>query len=259
MPDMGTSNRCRGPRQALGRLAFILCGALSVLWTSEAFPSFRLTMPARELTARIIGDERFRPDALADMQARMSAGSQPMMHPEIVLARAFLQLRVAEQTSLRKSSEDVDRETEAAEAAVKASLLLSPTDSFLWMTIYSIEITHNGFTSDSINYLNQSYLGAPFDGWIALRRIRLALAVFPLLNGPLQERVVAEFSSMVDSGYFDEAAFILTNFGWTQRDRLLQSLRPLDALPREAFAKRLIDNGVKLHVPGVELVDRPWR
>ncbi|MDT4743665.1 hypothetical protein [Bradyrhizobium sp. WYCCWR 12699] len=230
------------------------------LWSAAALASFRATAPARDITARIIADERFRPGALADMQTKMSATSTLLIiQPEFALARALVAVSLAEQTALRMTSGEADREIGIAEAAVKSSLSLNPTDSFLWLMLYSLKTTRSGFGPDNVKYLDQSYLAAPLDGWIVLRRSRLALAIFPLLSAVVQSEVVSEFAALVDSGFFDEAAFILTNVGWNQREILLQSLQPLDPLPREAFAKRLEQNGAKVRVPGVVNPERPWR
>ena len=109
-----------------------------------------------------------------------------------------------------------------------------------------------------MSYLEQSYSTGPREGWIALRRNRLALAAFQMLNERMQDSVTAEFAGMVDSYFIGEAADNLQRAGWPQRERLLASLGDVDIMSRELFAKWLERNGVKVVVPGVKSNERPW-
>jgi hypothetical protein len=105
-----------------------------------------------------------------------------------------------------------------------------------------------------------SYSLGPNEGWIAVRRNRLALALFAVLTPDLQNKAVLEFAHLVDSGFVPEAADILTGPGWPVRERLLSRLAHVDELYREQFAKAVYQLGYDVSVPGVKPFGfRPWR
>jgi hypothetical protein len=238
----------------------MLAGVAGVLWPSTALPSFWQAVSARAVSARILADERFRPGVLDQVLSRIEAEPQVARpQPDQVRAEALIRLRAAEEASQRKSPQEADRELGTAEDRLRSSLVLNPADSFLWLMLYRVENDRSGFDASNVRYLDQSYATGPREGWIALRRNRLALAIFPLLDEALQRKVVSEFASMVDSELTEEAALNLTGVGWSHRAKLLASLERVDIIPREAFAKRLARDGVKATVPGVDIPERIWR
>ncbi|MCK1345781.1 MULTISPECIES: hypothetical protein [unclassified Bradyrhizobium] len=235
-------------------------GLLSVFWSLTALPSFRRTTPAREVTARIIADERFKTGALNQMLTRIEAEpAPPIQQPELWLADVLIRLRTAEEAMQQKTLEEADREVEAAEHKLIAALHLSPTDSLLWLLLYSVETTRNGFDPKTLSYLDRSYLAGPHEGWIALRRNRLSLAVFPVLGDWTRQATVSEFSEMVDADFIEEAGTNLMGVGWAQRERLLAALRDVDVSSKTSLLKRLLADGINLKIPGIEHNERPWR
>ncbi|MCK1707682.1 MULTISPECIES: hypothetical protein [unclassified Bradyrhizobium] len=246
--------------RTLPRGLLLLWGLLGVFWSSFALPSFSLTAPAREVATRIIADERFKRSALSEMLARMKIAPRPcVVQPEFSRADALITLRTAEEVLQRKSSEEADREVESAENKIRIGLAMTPSDSFLWLMLYSVQTVRKGFDLPNIANLDQSYYEGPNEGWISLRRNRLALAVFPLLSENTQESVIAEFAKMVDSGFIDDAAMNLAGVGWPYRDRLLSSLQQVDITDRLSLARQLSRDSVKVVVPGTETEERPWR
>ena len=183
----------------------------------------------------------------------------PILQPEFAQARALVKLRTAEEAIRRKNPEDADRDVAESEKDVRLSLSVSPSDSFLWMMLYGVETMRKGFDRNSINMLEQSYTAAPLEGWIAVRRNRVSLAVFPFLSEAMQKLVLSEFAGMVSSDFIEDAAFNLINVGWPHRDRLLAGLEQVDLVERKALAKRLAREALNVTVPGAEIEERPWR
>ncbi|MEY9986006.1 hypothetical protein ABH995_005343 [Bradyrhizobium yuanmingense] len=212
------------------------------------------------MAARIIVDDRFKSGALSQVLLPTMAGSEAVVRrSDLTRAEAVIRLRIAEESVARKSSEEADRDASAAGYALKSSLMFNPADSFLWLMMYSQEIKRSGFDARTVGFLSQSYATGPLEGWITLRRNRLALAAFAGLAETMQAEVVAEFVAMVNSEFVEDGALNLMGVGWPHRDRLLASLVDVDLIPREAFAKKLSREGLKVSVPGVELDDRLWR
>lgn len=234
-------------------------GLVSLLWSVSALPSVRRLLPARDIAARIISDDRLKEPALAETLAAIEpSAAAALSPPDLFRASALTRLRLAELAMARKSSEEADAEIAAARGKLVEGLSIDPTDPYLWLMLYAIETSRSGFDPKIVPYLERSYSAGPYEGWIALRRNRLALGVFTLLSEYAQARVVDEFAEMVDSEFWNAAEANLTGIGWAHRDRLLAGLQRADLLSREAFARVLFRDGYDVQVPGVKPKERPW-
>lgn len=247
---------------AVGVLRCVLClaGVLGSTWAAFVMPRVRSASLAHEVSARIVADERFRPSVLGELYLRLSGGEQLCpVEARVAQALALVKLSAAEDATKRLQSDFADTAIQDASERIGCSLALAPADAFLWLSLYTLETFRNGFDQRSLSYLDQSYRVAPFEGWIALKRNKLALSVFALMQGASQQKTVSEFAGLVSSGFVDAASSNLIGAGWSQREQLLGALSPLDSMAREAFAKKLAHEGVREAVPGVEMVERPWR
>ncbi|WP_354264440.1 hypothetical protein [Bradyrhizobium sp. GM2.2] len=229
-------------------------------WSATVLPIFRSSAPARDVVDRIIDDKRFKPGLLSQVLARLKSEPERVLtQATFARALALVNARTAEEAVKSISPEQADEEAAAAENRVRTSLTLNPTDSFLWLLLYSLASDRNGFDREQINWLDQSYATGPREGWIALRRNRLALSLFTIFSHPAQERVVSEFAELVDSEFIEDAALNLSRTGWPHRERLLSSLQRADITTRERLAKVLSQQGIKVTIPGVQSDERPWR
>ncbi|SPP97734.1 conserved protein of unknown function [Bradyrhizobium vignae] len=256
---MGMWNSDRVAQTALLRSFLLLCGSLGALWSSSAIPSFWLMKPAHELSAHIAADDRFKTGAITEMLVWLKAVERPaLLQPEFSQAEALITLRAVEETMQRNSLERIDRGMDSAEDKIKAALLANPNDSFLWLMLYSVTTTRTGFDLRNASFLEHSYVMGPNEGWVALRRNPLALAVFAILPGPVQGTVISEFANTVDSDFIAEAELTLTSVGWPHRERLLAGLAGIDLAPKQALRKRLSNDGIKVSIPGIQVEERPW-
>jgi len=238
----------------------LILAAASTAWSVTTLPLFSSVMSAREMSDRIIVNDRFGLKALHSALDRLEPeGSASKFNPDLARAVALVGLRISEEIAGRASAEQLDRDAAISDRGLRSSLGLNPADSFLWLALYSAEMRRNGFSLEKLPLLDQSYATAPLEAWIALRRNRLALATFPFLSQDTQEKVISEFAGLVDSGVTDDAAANFMGPGWEQRDRLLARLADVNLIAREAFAKRLARDGVKVIVPGVDIDERLWR
>jgi hypothetical protein len=140
-------------------------------------------------------------------------------------------------------------------------LTSAPADPFLWLTLFWLSNTRNGFAPEHLRYLEMSYLLGPNEGWIALKRNRFTLSVASVVPGDLVEKSVSEFVSLVRSGFYEQASQALIGPGWSLRDTLLGRLRDVNEAARRDFARNLRDMGIDdVVVPEVEARGkRPWR
>lgn len=256
------SRRIRGGRrlEACARALLLLLGLVGAIWSAVTLPALWSAAPAKDVAARILADDRFRSGMLDDALASTLASPEPIVQrSDLPRAEALVRLRIAEEPVERKGPDRADRDAALADQGLRFALALNPADSFLWLMLYSVEVTHKGFEDATIAFLDESYASGPLEGWIALRRNRLALAAFAGISDSMQVRVVVEFGGLVDSDFIEDAALNLMGVGWDKRDRLLASLTNVDLIPRKALAKRLSREGLKVVVPGVEVDERLWR
>ncbi|MCK1468409.1 hypothetical protein [Bradyrhizobium sp. CW10] len=205
-------------------------------------------------------NERFKPSVLLDASNQVDAQIEPLVtRAELLRAKGLINLRSSQQFSATLDPESADRLSAGAVENLRWALCMNPGDSFLWAQLYSLHLRINGFSHATIGYLDESYATGPFEGWIAISRNRISLAIFPMLSGHVQGLVVAEFAALVDYGFVDDATLILTGVGWQYRDRLLAGLAQTDAAARERFRKSLSSIGAKVSIPGDEVEERPWR
>ncbi|WP_156164489.1 hypothetical protein [Bradyrhizobium sp. LTSP885] len=212
-----------------------------------------------EVADRLVRGDTFRSRDLGPILLQLrSDRAVDALSPRIARARAVVFLYLAELDGVQVSPEGSDGKLLAWDA-VNRSLSLTPQDAFFWVHRYLLWNAISGFSSESVALLEESYNVGPREGWIAILRNRRALAVLSQMDEPSQQLVVLEFAALVDAGLIDAAEATLTGTGWIYRERLLASLDKVALPAREAFAKTLVDHGVKVLVPGVPMSDQPWR
>jgi hypothetical protein len=154
---------------------------------------------------------------------------------------------------------NIDRILSDTNKSIRQSLVNTPADPFLWLVLFWLENTQNGFSRSNFRYLRQSYSLGPNEGWIAVKRVRFALAVFPVLPPDLADSALNDFTQLVKSHFIWESAQILGGPGWPVREFLLSRLTGVAEADRQALAKILYDLGYDVTVPGVDRPDwRPW-
>jgi hypothetical protein len=242
------------------RIVLAPLGLTAVWWSTIVLPIFGSAIPGRELTERIVTDDRFKPGILSAAAERMEGTpNRTMRRAEMARAEALVNLRLAEEVMGRQPGNQLDQEQERAHDKVRESLALNPADSFLWLMLYSVTATRTGFEVSNIRYLDASYSTGPLEGWIGLRRNRLALSIFPMLADSVQQMVVSEFAELVDADFVEDPATSLMGVGWPQRERLLAALQDVNPASKKRLQGRLLWDGVKLAIPGIEQEERPWQ
>ena len=134
-------------------------------------------------------------------------------------------------------------------------------DGFAWLTLFWLEVRKHGYQSKYGNYLRLSYALAPYEGWIALWRSKLAIAVLDQLPDDLSAQALDEFTGLVETErlYPESMAIFASALPGTQA-RLAERLKTAKPVPRQVFARMLYDSGTDVTIPGVDATpSRPWR
>jgi hypothetical protein len=235
-----------------------LLGLFALAWASAVFPALLLSAPARTAAKLIVEDDHLQPGGLAKLHARLQNAHLALVPPKLVTAKALVRLRLADEEAQTSQQIDAQRTFDEVNNEIKGALSEVPGDSFLWMMYYSTAVARTGSQFEHIDYLVQSYEAGPNEGWIVLRRNRLGLSLPSPLISVLQKYIVAEFATIANSGFVEDAASNLALVGRDEQELLLAGLSTLDIQPRIALAKKLSRAGIRVAIPGVTQ-DESWR
>ena len=245
---------------AAARISLVLLGSASLAWGAYTLPEFWQQSSLARTARHIIAGYPFKPEVLSALMPEVEAVEQADdCRPAALRAAAIVRVRVAEQAVTNSDSTLIDAQLTALNDSIRRSLACSPADPFLWVVLYWVESTRNGFRPAYLQYLRLSYRLGPNEGWVAIKRNSLSLAVFEQLPPELAEMALAEFASLLDSGFYEDTVAILIGPGWHVRDRLLPRLKQVAERHRQAFARAVYSQGYNVTVPGIENPDpRPW-
>jgi len=234
--------------------------SLAITWVFFVVPVFWRQSPVENIARHIIAENSFKTESLTSIKStysdleRLQGG-----RASVLSAAAVINLRLLEQAITRSDLKNLDSLMIETDGMIRQSLADAPADPFLWTVLFWLENTRNGFNPARQGYLKMSYSAGPNEGWIAVKRNRIALAIYPSLTPDLAENAVSEFAHLVGSNYFGAAADILEGPGWPIREVLMSGLKDVDDISRQTFAKVIYRRGLDLSVPGVARPEwRPW-
>jgi hypothetical protein len=250
-----------GLHRAVLQVGFAALGVCSAIWAAYTLPGAVLVTRARDVAELVTANAPFKQGALQDVEHELGAAPAQLMATNFVAARAYaiVTLQLAQQSEARDRSDQVESAYALAEHRIRAALRLGPTDSYLWSAAYSVRTARAEFKPSDRRLLAQSYATGPHEGWVAVTRNRLALAAYPMLDDRTKELAITEFAEMIGSGMIEEALPNLLGVDEALRARLLASLTTAPLPMRQALARHIQREGVRVDVPGVQLDERSWR
>ena len=244
----------------LVRIATAVCGGVAIAWGAWTLPIFWRSAPLAQTAASVIRHIPYQSEKLQALLPAIDAFEQEAgCEPHALHDAAVIKLRLMEDAYRPEQVTKLSGRLDAVDKAIQRSLGCSPADPFLWLVLYSVKSAKGGFRSEYLSYISMSYRLGPREGWIAVQRDRLVLAIFPLLPPDLAELAVKEFATLVANRLYDPSADILLGSGWNIRDRLLAQLADVPQRERAEFAQLLRVRGSDLAVPGVVTGTRPWQ
>jgi hypothetical protein len=244
----------------LARLFMLAVGVAAIAWTIAVMPKFRASAPIAEVAARIIAGETYKPDVLQALVAGLDRSGAPALRSSVLSKVAIIRLRQAENAIANDDRQLVDARFMALSRAIDEALMNAPYDPFLWLVLFSLDNTRSSFSPAHMRYLQMSYALGPNEGWIAVKRSRIALGIFSALPPDVAEAAISEFVGLVRSHFSREAADIAAGPARPIRALLFARLREIKEADRRAFAKLLDDRDLDdIPVPGVAPPpQRPW-
>ena len=242
------------------RVSLIALGCVSVAWSGSLIEPFWRATSLEKVATVLISGESYRRSSFDTLRVDLERIKlEERCNPIALRAASLIRLEIAENSALSADRDHFDNDWQELEITTRTALRCNPVDSFLWLTLYRATVMRDGFKREDLAYLQMSYRLGPREGWIALRRNWLAMAVFTQLPPDLADDVVREFAGIVDMGASRTAATILEGPGWIYRDRLLAGLANVSDQRRRAFSNVLYRDDIDLSVPGIPRREpRPW-
>jgi hypothetical protein len=226
-----------------------------VAWTWSVMPTLVKSYNATRIAPRVMSGHSFDAKLLEGVLPPASDTCQA----SLTNAAAIVHLRLYELAVARVERELISERTRSLREAMRRSLSCSPTMPFHWFLLYWLEAAENGLNEKAFQYLRMSYVLGPNEGWISAKRNGFSLAIYDQLPADVAARVVAEFVSLVASGFYSQAAANLSGPGWSNREILVASLTPIPEGRKYEFSKYLRAEGRYLDIPGLAPIERrPW-
>jgi hypothetical protein len=242
----------------LARTLTCLLGLAAIAWGGFEFSLFWRQAPLDRVASEILQGHVFTTPLLTDEAEQLDASEKSSFcNPAARRDAAVIRLAIVDNLTTENKSQ-----TSAYAAlyqATRAALACAPSDSFAWLTLFWLDVKGHGFTPTNAVFLRLSYAEGPNEGWIALRRNRLAIALFSKLPPDLADNAVDEFVKLVNTGQlYPETAKIFASAAPAAQKRLISALGSAKPTPREMFARTIYHDGINVTIPGVEGFSRPW-
>jgi hypothetical protein len=240
------------------RSLVVLSAAACVAWGYTVLPAFVQRYNIQRIAPQVIGGQSFDADFLTSLLPQAPASAESCQ-ASLLNATAIVRLRLFESATAQADRKLAADRTRSLREAVRGALSCSPTQPFLWLLQYWLEVRENGFSKRALQHLGMSYTLGPNEGWISVKRNGLSLAIFDQLPEDIKTQVVLEFASLVRSVFYPEAFASLSGPGWAQREVLIAALADIPENRRDEFSRYLRTEGIYLDIPGVASVERrPW-
>jgi hypothetical protein len=183
----------------------VLSGAACIAWGCTVLPIFMHGYNLQRIAPRVINGRSFE---IKLFEGILPAGlnSSDACQASRLNGVAIVRLRLFEIAVAQAQRQLVSERMRSLRQAVRSALSCSPTQSFLWLLQYWLEVAENGSSERALQYLRMSYLTGPNEGWISAKRNGFSLAIYDQLPEDIAAQIVPEFVSLVRSGFYAQAA-----------------------------------------------------
>jgi hypothetical protein len=248
----------------VARTLIAASGICAIGWALEVIPVYRASGSIIQTAQRILANEKFSPAQLDAMVHDLTTKSGRLLlaaaeSDAVTIRCRLLEDQLKRETPEFDSQESVRSDINVLRSRAAEALARSPADSFMWLAAFWLSQRGQDAGKD-LGLLRMSYSTGGNEGWIAVRRSRVALGMLDKLPDELRSQALDEFVRLLRSGLYLDAANILTGPAWEVRDQLLKRLDEVDEPERRAFAKAVDAKdlpGVVIPIPE-KRPDRPF-
>ena len=227
----------------LVRAVAAIFGCIGIWWGSVVLPDFLKFSSTKHIANRIAAGDPFKGNTFVRQRPILrDIETSAFCEPSAIRSAAIMRLRMADLVLSSGGHERAD-ELQTLDSAIRNSLSCSPADPFLWLALFWMNSSDSHLRPDDLNYLRISYSTGPNEGWIGVKRNRLAFARYDQLTADLADNAVVEFGRLVESGFFQAAAEIFGGLAAKERYLVLAHLNHIPKRSREDFLKVLNNLG----------------
>ena len=240
------------------RVVVVTFALASLGWTWFVAPTLWYQAPMSQMARKVVGGEQYQPGFFVDFaDVTQRSLRQEICEPVARRTLAVVRLRLAEEAISAGDNSRIRQTQSDLEAALLGALDCAPADPLLWLGLFWLQNNTRALQQDNFQALRLSYRFGPNEGWLALRRSRFALAVYPALPEDLKRRAVDEFVQLVKSNFIPDAADIIIGPGRPISGTLLSHLEGIDLAKLRYLAWILDGRDFEARIPGVEVKTRP--
>ena len=235
------------------RIATMSLGVTALGWGWFVAPLVWHQTSMAQISRKVIGGELYGAGVLAGFADDVERSLRPgICQPVARRTLAVIRLRLAEEALAGGDGGQIGQTRSALEGALLDAFACTPADPLLWLAVFWTQNNTRGLQEGNFTSLRLSYRFGPNEGWLAIRRNRFAIAVYPALPADLKRDALDEFRQLVKSDFITEAADIMVGPGVPISDLLLSRLEGLDVRKLQFLGRLLDAKGFDARIPGVE-------
>src|SRR5215469_868136 len=126
----------------LARSFTVFLGCFAVWWGIVGLPLYWQDSSIERIATQIIAGDPFKAETLAQQVPTIdSIEKSAYCRPAALRSAAIIQLRMAEVAAAANDRKPL----KSVSGVIRNSLSCAPADPFLWLALYSVEVTQNGF------------------------------------------------------------------------------------------------------------------
>jgi hypothetical protein len=244
------------------RIFVLLLGLGAVAWGALLLPMFWQQQEPDRVVSQIVQGQAFKSETLLAVAARAEAVGEwgSLCNPAALHDAAVLRLAIFNDAVVAADHRLTDSDYGPVAAASRRALSCAPADPLVWLTLFWVDAGAYGLAPYNANYLRLSYALGPYEGWIALWRTRIAVAMLDRLPPDLSELATTEFVNLVNTGrLYQQTAQIFARASPAAQGRIIDGLKAATEIARQNFARTLYDRGLDVQIPNTEIPGlRSW-
>jgi hypothetical protein len=243
------------------RVLTVILGVTSIVWGLTFFePSYRQDY-LDPIASDFLAGRPIRIGSLFEQDTRLNkAEKMNLCDPRLVQDTAVIRLGILNEAIAGSDAKLTGMSYDALHASTLRALSCTPSDPFLWLILFWLDVSKKGVGLSNMEFLRLSYELGPREGWIGVWRVRLAVSLFDKLAPDLANDSVNEFKELLETNRsYAWAADTFIGADAMARDRIVDSLKTAQPSVVRNFVDALDHKGLSIEIPSVNTVpDRPW-
>jgi hypothetical protein len=232
-------------------------GAGAIAWGLFVLPIFRQEAAARSVARKLVEGESYRLQTMVDQIPGAEKAAERSFCNPVALHSVFVLHLFVLNESIAVGNQMLSESSYApVYNAARRALACAPADSFIWLTLFWLDVGKNGLDRSNTNYLRLSYALSRNEAWISLWRSRLVFLLSERLSPDVSREAVDEFIKLLKTrSLYVQTASIFENASPVTQTRIIEQLQTVGIDTQRAFARALLDKGIDIKLPDVNLTE----